>query len=352
MDKRVLVAMSGGVDSAVCALILKNDGYEPTGVTFRMYRESGCSCCTEQDIEDAAKISAKLDMEHMVVDSAALFRDTVVRGFAESYMRGETPNPCVECNRQVKFLELFALSEKLGFDHIATGHYAQTEYDEKTGRYLLKKSADITKDQTYVLYALSQAVLKKLILPLGGLKKSEVRLVAEENGFENAKKPDSQDICFVPDGDYAAFIEREFGYVSEPGDFISADGRVLGQHLGHIRYTTGQRRGLGVSADRPLYVLGKNVAENKVILGDDTQLYSKNVRVRDVNLISCASITESVRAEVKIRYSQKTAAAELMMRDDGMLDILFDEPQRAPTPGQSAVFYDGDTVIGGGIICG
>jgi tRNA-specific 2-thiouridylase len=356
MSKKVMAAMSGGVDSSAAALLLLRQGYEVTGATLKLFSNEDIgleftrTCCSLTDVEDARAVCHKLGIEHFVFNFGDLFRADVIGRFVESYLSGRTPNPCIDCNRFIKFDALLERAQLLGLDYIATGHYARIEYDDTTGRYLLKRSADVSKDQTYVLYNLTQEQLRHTLLPLGGLAKTAVRNMAEENGLVNARKPDSQDICFVPDGDYAAFIENALGQAGPPGDFIDTEGRVLGRHKGLIHYTVGQRRGIGLSFDRPKYVVAKNPADNTVVLGDEADLYTDTMTVEDINLISVAALDTPCRTDVKTRYSQNAAPATLYPPSDGRMKVVFDTPQRAVTPGQSAVFYDNDTVLGGGII--
>jgi tRNA-specific 2-thiouridylase len=349
--------MSGGVDSSVAASLLVEQGYDVCGVTLKLFSNEDIgldsvlrTCCSLSDVGDARSVAYKLGIDHFVFNFGDAFNRDVIRRFADAYIAGRTPNPCIDCNRFIKFDKLPERAQLMGWDYIATGHYVRTAYDEKAGRYLLKKARDASKDQTYVLYALTQEQLKRTLFPLGGLTKNEVRALAVSRGLLNAQKPDSQDICFVPGGDYAAFIENVLGYKSEPGDFVDSGGKVLGRHKGLIHYTIGQRRGLGLSAVRPKYVIGKDVETNTVIVGNEEELYSISMTVDNLNLISVPELTEPVRASVKTRYSQKETPATLYPPEDGRMLILFDNPQRAVTPGQAAVFYDGDTVIGGGTI--
>jgi tRNA-specific 2-thiouridylase len=357
MSDKVMVAMSGGVDSSVAASLLSEQGYDVCGATLKLFSNDDISlsrvsktCCSLSDVEDARSVAFKLNIDHFVFNFGEAFHRDVIRRFADAYIAGNTPNPCIDCNRFIKFDKLLERALLMGMDFIATGHYVRTAYDGKTGRYLLKKAADTTKDQTYVLYALTQEQLRRTLFPLGGLTKNEVRALAETRGLINARKPDSQDICFVPDGDYAGFIENVLGFKSEPGYFVDSSGKVLGTHKGLIHYTVGQRRGLGLSADRPKYVIGKDTRANTVIVGNEEELYSISMSVGDLNLISVSELNEPVRATVKTRYSQKETPATLYPPENGRMLVLFDTPQRAVTPGQAAVFYDGDTVIGGGTI--
>ncbi|MDR2501808.1 MAG: tRNA 2-thiouridine(34) synthase MnmA [Oscillospiraceae bacterium] len=355
MAGRTLAAMSGGVDSSVAALLLTQSGHDVAGVMMKLFenedvgRDVYSSCCSLADKGDAERVAAQLDIPFYVFNYAQMFRERVMDGFAHSYFRGETPNPCIECNRYLKFGALFERAGELGCSAVATGHYARIE---KTGeRYLLKRALDSTKDQSYVLYFMTQAQLAKTLLPLGGLTKARVRELAEEHGFVNAKKPDSQDLCFVPDGDYQAFLEQYASAEEGYGNFKDKRGNVLGRHGGIFRYTIGQRRGLGISGRGRLYVTGLDPGTNTVTLGENTELFSTAFDVRDVNMIAAEALFGTQRLEVKIRYSHAAKPAAVMMTDERSVRVEFLEAQRAVTPGQAAVFYDGDTVVGGGIIC-
>ena len=357
MPLRVMAAMSGGVDSSVAAALLVGQGCEVAGATLKLFSNNDIGldtltrpCCSLTDVEDARRVAYKLNIDHFVFNFGDNFSRDVISRFADAYLEGRTPNPCIDCNRFIKFSKLLERARLLGMDCIATGHYAQVAQDAETGRWLLKKSKDAAKDQSYVLAMLTQEQLSRTLLPLGGLTKTEVRALAEELGLLNAKKPDSQDICFVPDGDYAAFIEHVLGYKSAPGNFVDGAGKVLGTHRGIIHYTVGQRRGLGLVSERPLYVVRKDVASNTVVVGGEAELYSAAMTVSDLNFISVETVTVPVRAAVKTRYSQKETMATLYPPENGRMAVAFDSPQRAVTPGQAAVFYDGDTVLGGGII--
>lgn len=356
MSLKVMVAMSGGVDSSVAAALLMGQGFGVCGVTLRLFgnEEAGISrsrtCCSLADVEDARSVALRLGIEHYVFNFGTEFQRDVVAKFAEEYANGRTPNPCIDCNRFIKFGKLLERAELLGMDRIATGHYARAEYDPASGRWLLKKARDASKDQTYVLYAMTQDELAHTLFPLGGLLKSEVRAIAQEHGFVNARKPDSEDICFVPDGDYADFLERVMHVGAEPGNFVDREGRVLGRHRGLIHYTIGQRKGLGLSFPTPRYVVRKDRPGNAVVLGESGELFSESMTVGNVNLIAAERLTGLKRVGVKIRYSQTEAPAELRPLTDGRVAVRFDQPQRAVTPGQAAVFYDGDVVFGGGTI--
>ena len=353
---RVCVAMSGGVDSSVAAVLLREQGHELSGVNLRMFHNEDLgesrekTCCSLADAEDAALVARRLGFPFYVFDFAQVFRDTVIRDFVEEYQAGHTPNPCAVCNREVKFGALLRRVQALGQDFLATGHYAQVERDPDSGRYLLKRAADRSKDQTYFLYMLTQDQLAHSLFPLGGLHKAEVRQIAETRGLVNARKHDSQDICFVPDGKYADFIERTTGHPSPTGPFLDREGRVLGQHKGLIRYTRGQHKGLGLSTEEPLYVLEKDAAANTIRLGPDSALWTTELTAEQVNLISMPELTVPLRVTAKTRYSQREAAATVTSLPDGCIHVVFDEPQRAITAGQAVVLYDGEYVVGGGTI--
>ena len=343
--------MSGGVDSSVAAYLLSRDGYDCIGCTMKLCpddiaHEGGC--CTADDAADARSVARRVGIPFHVFNMTDDFRREVIDRFVSRYLAGRTPNPCVDCNRTMKFALLRRRGEELGYDCLATGHYARIEY--RDGRWTLRKARDPTKDQSYVLYHLTQAELAKTLFPLGDLTKSEARALAAENGFLNAAKPDSQDICFVPDGDYAAVIARYTDKTEPEGDFVLPDGSVIGRHKGISRYTVGQRRGLGVAYSEPLYVKRILVAENKVLLGRDEDLYGTSCDVSDVNWIAGETPSGPIRCAVKIRYRQTEQEATVTPLEGGRAHVEFDRPQRAITPGQSAVFYDGDEVLGGGEI--
>lgn len=356
--KKVMVGMSGGVDSSVAALLLREQGYEVMGVTLKLFSDEdivqaekdGKTCCALSDVEDARSVAYRLGFEHLVFNFKDNFREYVMANFADRYLCGRTPNPCIECNRHVKFDKMLRRAMELGYDYIATGHYAVREYDEASGRYLLRRPADRSKDQTYVLYALTQEQLAHTLFPLGGLEKTQVREIAEKAGLVNSNKPDSQDICFVPDGKYGEFIKKFTGKTVPEGDFIDTAGKVLGRHKGIINYTVGQRKHLGISLGRPAYVVRKDVEANTVTVGDEADLYTDSLIAEDVNLISVAELTGSMRITAKTRYSQTEQPAVLSYIGKGEYMVTFDEPQRAVTSGQAVVFYDGDIVVGGGTI--
>lgn len=356
MKEKAIIAMSGGVDSSVAALLCSQMNYECIGATMKLFdNEDTCipkeqTCCSLEDVEDAKSIAQLLGMKHYVFNFKDDFREKVINKFVCSYESGSTPNPCIECNRHLKFEKLFQRAKELGYDYVATGHYARIEYDNKKGQYLLKKASDQTKDQSYVLYSMTKEQLAHTLFPLGKLSKAEVRAIAEQHGFINAKKHDSQDICFVKDGDYVGFIEKYTGKTYPEGNFIDKEGNILGKHKGIIRYTVGQRRGLGISAENPLYVSAINPAYNTVTLVSDNDLYTKSLIAKDINLISVESIEQPMRVTAKVRYRHKEKPATVTKIDSDTIKVEFDEPQRAITKGQSVVLYDGDIVVGGGII--
>jgi tRNA-specific 2-thiouridylase len=355
MKKKVMLAMSGGVDSSVALLLLK-EKYDVVGVTLKLFENEtiGCksskTCCSLSDVEDAKSVAARCGVDHYTFNFKEIFKDTVIKNFTEAYLRGETPNPCIDCNRYVKFDEMLRRAVALECDYLATGHYARIEKDEKIGRYLLKKALDETKDQSYVLYNLTQDQLSKILFPMGEMRKTEARELADSNELVNANKPDSQDICFVPDGDYAKFIEEYTGVKQKEGNFVDFRGNILGKHKGISHYTIGQRKGLGIALGKPVYVVGINPEDNTVILGDESELMNTTLIAKDVNLISIEKLDQPIRCKARTRYKQIEQPCTISQNDDGTVTVIFDEPQRAFTPGQAVVFYDDDIVIGGGTI--
>lgn len=354
-NKKAIIAMSGGVDSSVAAHLMKEAGYDCLGVTMRLYDKCHGTCDADneaisQDIQDAKNVADAVGIPFEVWDYRKEFDCEVIKRFVQTYKDGQTPNPCVECNHYIKFGVMMDRMKELGAEYLATGHYVRNEYDETTGRYLLKKAVDESKDQSYMLYNLTQEQLSHILFPLGGYTKDEIRAMAGQQALENAHKKDSQDICFVPDGEYAEFIEEYTKETFAPGEFVTTEGKVLGTHQGMIRYTLGQRRGLGISAADRLYVVGKDMENNRVILGSNEDLMADTVYAYNVNLISLDHIEGELRCKAKIRYKHKEAAATAIQISDTEIKVVFDAPQRGITPGQSLVLYDGDVVIGGGVI--
>ena len=347
MSEKVLIGMSGGVDSAAAALLLKRAGYDVTGVTFRLWTGEGSDA--EESVRDAASICERLEIPHRVLDLEACFHKEVIGRFIASYEGGETPNPCVICNRYIKFSNLLEFADELGVKYVATGHYARVEM-AADGKYRLKKALDESKDQSYFLYSLSEETLSRVLFPLGGYTKSEIRAIAEENGFVNARKRDSQDICFVRDGDYASFIEGYTGKSFAEGDFIDADGNRLGKHKGMIRYTVGQRKGLGIALGRPMFVCAKSAVDNTVTLGDKEDLFSSSLTAREACFVVALAADKPHAVLAKVRNTQKEVPATLTLLGGGRFRVDFEAPQRAISRGQSVVLYREDTVLGGGII--
>ncbi|MGD1820510.1 MAG: tRNA 2-thiouridine(34) synthase MnmA [Pleomorphochaeta sp.] len=353
--ENLLIAMSGGVDSSVAAYLVKSKGYDCSGATMKLYEDSssGCnintkSCCALSDIEDARSVCSRLNIDYHVFNFKDLFKEKVIDKFVDYYENGLTPNPCIDCNRYLKFEFLYKKGKLLGFDKIVTGHYAIIE--EIDGIFYLKKAVDNTKDQSYFLYDLNQEQLSNILFPLGSLLKSEVREIALENNFINAKKSESQDICFVPNGKYSSFIKNYTQKEYEKGDFVDTSGKKIGTHSGIINYTIGQRRGLGVSYIEPLYVSKINKFTNTITLCTKQELFKREFDVKNITYIFYKELTNPIRIQVKTRYRQVEKPATLIPTSSNTAHIILDESHDAITPGQAAVFYDGDIVVGGGQI--
>ena len=347
--KKVLVAMSGGVDSSAAAALLVQQGYDCDGAMLKLAPNEDSRCCSADDAEDARQAATRLGMRFYVFNETDRFRRCVMDRFTAEYAAGRTPNPCIDCNRELKFGALLDRALTLGYDYIATGHYARVAYDAESGRYRLLRGAERRKDQSYVLYQLTQHQLAHLLLPVGDYDKPAIRDKAREAGLDNADKGDSQDICFVPDGDYVTFLQRQ-GLTLTPGDFLDEAGCVLGRHRGLPCYTIGQGKGLGVAVGRHVYVLEKDQVHNAIVLGDDAALYASSLLASHVNWISGQIPAAPVRCAAKTRYSQVETPCTAYPLPDGGLRVVFDQPQRAITAGQAVVLYDGDEVLGGGTI--
>lgn len=355
MNKSVLVAMSGGVDSSVAAALLVERGFKVIGVTMKLWQDEEANvveggCCSLSAVNDARRVADVLGIPHYVLNFSEEFKESVIKYFINEYYAGRTPNPCIACNKYIKFDFLLKKALAMGMDYIATGHYARIEYEPNISRWLLKKSLSIEKDQTYVLYNMTQYQLEHTLFPIGDFEdKKKVREIAAKLGLRTAEKSESQEICFV-DGDYGEYIERSQPGISKPGNIVDVSGKVLGKHRGIIHYTIGQRKGLGIAAGRPLYVIAIDPKKNEVIVGGYEQLFSRKLIAKEVNLISIEHLKDKQKITAKIRYSAKEAEAYIMPLENGKVLVEFVEPQRAITPGQSVVFYNSDIVVGGGVI--
>lgn len=354
--RRAAVAMSGGVDSSVAALLLAQAGWACTGVTLRLYAgadaapDGARTCCSLEDVEDARAVARRLGIRHYTFNFTEAFERDVIGRFVQGYLAGETPNPCIDCNKHIKFSALLRRAQLMGCTHVATGHYARIVRGTN-GRMLLQTGLDAGKDQSYMLYGMTQRELAHTLFPLGALTKAEVRALALENGFGNARKRDSQDICFVPDGDYAAFLERYTGQPMQPGNFVDEQGHVIGRHKGAARYTIGQRKGLGISAETRLFVSGKNMAENTVTVGLESALFRSSLLADEWNWIAAPpAVGQPLPCTARTRYHQPERPATATLLPDGRVRVDFAAPQRAIAPGQAVVLYNGESVIGGGTI--
>ena len=354
--KKALIGMSGGVDSSVAAYLTQLTGAACIGATMRLFDNSilpdsqESSCCSLDDVEDARAVAHRLGMPFYVFNFSDAFQDNVINKFVRCYEQGDTPNPCIDCNRHLKFDAFLQRALTLGCDYVVTGHYAQIRYHEEAGRYLLSKAADSTKHQSYFLYALTQQQLSHIYFPLGGLTKDQVRSIAQEQGFINAKKRDSQDICFVPDGDYKSFLQRYTGKSYPSGNFIDCSGNIVGTHSGTPGYTLGQRKGLGLAMGQPVYVCGKDMEANTVTVGPNEALFKTTLLAKDWFWFPFPTLEKPMRVKAKARSRMVEQPATVYPEENGIARVVFDEPQRAITPGQAVVLYDGDMVVGGGTI--
>ncbi|HEX29068.1 TPA: tRNA 2-thiouridine(34) synthase MnmA [Candidatus Poribacteria bacterium] len=358
MAKRVMVAMSGGVDSSVAAAVLKEQGYQVVGVTMRLgYHDSAepsesthPTCCSLDGVENARRVASQLGIPFYVLNFEEIFSREIIDYFCREYSRGRTPNPCIICNERLKFGRLLQIARGLGIDYVATGHYARVEFDRSSRRFILKRGIDPDKDQSYALFSLKQYQLKHIILPLGNMRKSEVRRIADRLGLKTASKPESQDLCFISDNDYARFLKERMPDEIKPGPIITADGRVVGRHPGIQFFTVGQRKGLGVSLGKPMYVVRIDPDRNALIIGTREELMVREFTVSGLNLISVDKIDQPMRVDIKVRYKDPGRPGLVEQIGEDRAKVIYDQPHGAVTPGQAAVFYDGDVLVGGGWI--
>jgi tRNA-specific 2-thiouridylase len=356
--QRIAVAMSGGVDSSVAAALLLEQGYDVVGITMNLFsllrefcRDDALkSCCGRGAIEEANRVATKLGINHYLLDLKQPFEEMVISDFLDEYRKGRTPNPCIRCNQYVKFDVLMKRASKLDAHFLATGHHARIDKDKNTGRFLLKKGKDRDKDQSYFLYTMTQEQLSQTLFPIGHLTKAEVRAKAEELGLPVAQRPESQEICFIPDNNYVRFLKEQIPAAFQPGPIVDEDGQVLGEHNGIIHFTIGQRRGMGISAPYPLYVLDISPQNNTVMVGPDESLYRSQLQATHINWVSTTEMTDSLAVKARIRYKHREEKAVLKVLDTEAVHVEFAQPQRAITPGQAVVFYDSELVVGGGTI--
>lgn len=357
-NKKVAIAMSGGVDSSVAAGLLKDQGYDVVGITMQVWPRDDFNddvsrfggCCSLSAVEDARRVAAKLSIPHYVLNFRSVFQKTVIDDFISEYRIGRTPNPCIRCNQHVKFNALLEKAVSVGCDYLATGHYARVEYDKPSGRYRLLRGIDSDKDQSYVLYVVKQEQLKRMLFPLGRYKKTEIRKLAKEMELGVAEKPESQEICFIPNKSYADFIAEKMPETVKTGDIINTAEEVVGRHKGLVYYTCGQRKGLGISSEKPLYVIEIDKENNRIVVGNEGDLYKDKLIADELNMISLPIIKDKLDAQVQIRYNALAQKASIFPIDEDRVEVVFEKPQKAIAPGQAAVFYDNDVVIGGATI--